>query len=63
MEFAEFKNKIRDIATKIESTKNNVCTEEATKNACIMPFIRALGYDVFDPNEVVPEFTADVGIK
>lgn len=63
MEFAEFKNKIRDIATKIESTKNNVCTEEATKNAFIMPFIRALGYDVFDPNEVVPEFTADVGIK
>lgn len=63
MEFAEFKNKIRDIAVKIESTKNSVNTEEATKNAFIMPFIRALGYDVFDPNEVVPEFTADVGIK
>lgn len=38
-------------------------TEEATKNALVMPFISALGYDVFDPTEVVPEFTADVGIK
>lgn len=34
-------------------------TEEATKNALVMPFIRALGYDVFNPLEVVPEFTAD----
>ncbi len=38
-------------------------TEEATKNALIMPFIQALGYDVFNPDEVVPEFTADVGLK
>lgn len=38
-------------------------TEEATKNALIMPFIQALGYDVFNPEEVVPEFTADVGLK
>ena len=28
-----------------------------------MPFIAALGYDVFNPIEVIPEFTADVGIK
>jgi hypothetical protein len=28
-----------------------------------MPFIAALGYNVFDPFEVVPEFTADVGSK
>nr|WP_217909992.1 type I restriction endonuclease [Pseudenhygromyxa sp. WMMC2535] len=38
-------------------------TEEATKNALVMPFIAALGYDVFDPAEVIPEFNADVGIK
>ncbi len=29
----------------------------------VMPFINALGYNVFDPLEVVPEYTADVGIK
>jgi hypothetical protein len=28
-----------------------------------MPFIQALGYVVFNPAEVVPEFTADVGTK
>lgn len=38
-------------------------TEEAAKTALVMPFLQALGYDVFDPAEVVPEFTADVGIK
>ena len=38
-------------------------TEAATKNALVMPFIRALGYNIFDPQEVVPEFTADVGTK
>lgn len=38
-------------------------TEEAAKNALIMPFLQSLGYDVFNPAEVVPEFTADVGTK
>ena len=28
-----------------------------------MPFIQALGYDVFNPLEVIPEFTADIGMK
>lgn len=28
-----------------------------------MPFISALGYDVFNPTEVIPEFIADVGVK
>lgn len=28
-----------------------------------MPFISALGYDVFNPTEVIPEFTADIGKK
>lgn len=28
-----------------------------------MPFFQCLGYDVFNPLEVVPEFIADIGIK
>lgn len=28
-----------------------------------MPFLRALGYDVFNPGEVVPEYTCDVATK
>ena len=38
-------------------------TEEATKSALVLPFIQMLGYEIFDPTEVVPEFTADVGTK
>ena len=61
MDIAE---RIASLATKIEQQKANIATEEATKNAFIMPFIaHVLGYDVFNPDEVVPEFTADVGTK
>ena len=54
---------IRSIAAKIEKSRSLVQTEEATKNAFVMPFIAALGYDVFDPTEVTPEMVADVGVK
>lgn len=42
---------------------DNLKTEEATKMALVAPFINALGYNVFDPSEVIPEFIADVGLK
>ena len=58
-----FEDKIRSIANKASDTAQKLETEEATKNALVMPFIAALGYDVFDPDEVVPEYTADVGTK
>jgi hypothetical protein len=52
------------LASKVQQQKASIQTEEATKNAFVMPFIAlVLGYDVFNPQEVVPEFTADVGIK
>jgi len=57
-------DKIDDIASKVRAQKSSITTEEGTKNAFVMPFISAvLGYDVFNPSEVIPEFTADVGIK
>jgi hypothetical protein len=59
-----FSDGLAGLAKKIRDTRESVQTEEATKNAFIMPFISTvLGYDVFDPSEVVPEFTADVGVK
>lgn len=54
---------LQQLAARIPSQLAHIQTEEATKNALIMPFIHALGYNVFDPTEVVPEFTADVGTK
>ncbi|MBQ7216508.1 MAG: type I restriction enzyme HsdR N-terminal domain-containing protein [Synergistaceae bacterium] len=59
----ELIDSIRQIAKVYTERKDIIQTEEATKTALIMPFIGALGYNVFDPTEVVPEYTADVGIK
>jgi hypothetical protein len=59
----EFQNKLKGLADRVSNLKENIQTEEATKNAFIMPFIQILGYDVFNPMEVVPEFTADIGIN
>lgn len=60
----EFSEMLAALALKVRNQKDVIQTEEATKNAFIMPFISTiLGYDVFNPLEVVPEFTADVGVK
>jgi len=59
----DFKDQILQLATRVEKLLPQLQTEEATKNALIMPFIQALGYDVFNPFEVNPEFIADIGIK
>ncbi|WP_417563100.1 type I restriction endonuclease [Microbacterium sp.] len=60
----EFEQRLAALSTKAISQAGVIGTEEATKNALVMPFIsQILGYDVFDPREVIPEFTADVGLK
>src|SRR6201985_3894174 len=61
MDFAEA---LEALAQKVGAQRDAIHTEEATKNAFVMPFISSvLGYDVFNPLEVIPEFIADVGIK
>ncbi len=59
----DFQAKLQELSDKIRQAKDLVQTEQATKSAFIMPFLQLLGYDVFSPSEVVPEYTADVGIK
>jgi hypothetical protein len=59
----DFIDHLRVLATRIANTKDLIQTEEATKNAMIMPFIQILGYNVFDPLEVTPELVADIGTK
>jgi hypothetical protein len=59
----DFKDAIKQLADRVGKLKENIQTEEATKNAFIMPFINALGYDVFNPLEVIPEMTCDIGTK
>lgn len=59
----DFQTRISELSEKIRQSQALVQTEQATKSAFIMPFLQLLGYDVFSPLEVVPEYTADVGIK
>lgn len=56
----DFIERIDVLSKRIPQIANSLQTEEATKNALVMPFLHTvLGYDVFNPSEVVPEFTAD----
>lgn len=59
-----FENAVEGLAVRVAEHGPSLTTEEGTKTAIVLPFIaRVLGYDVFDPTEVQPEFTADLGTK
>ncbi|MFX0555623.1 type I restriction endonuclease [Maribacter sp. CXY002] len=59
----QLQNQLKALAEKIGKLKEKIDTEESTKHAFVLPFINILGYDTFNPTEVVPEFTADIGLK
>lgn len=59
----ELQNQLKALAEKVIKLKEQIDTEESTKHAFVLPFINLLGYDTFNPTEVVPEFTADLGLK
>jgi predicted type IV restriction endonuclease len=60
----DFIDRIKQIGEQISKLREQIQTEEATKNAFVMPLLSALGYDIFNPTEVCPEYTADaIGLK
>ena len=59
----EFNESIKQFSERVSTMKDNISTEEATKMSLIVPLFQILGYDVFNPTEFCPEYTADVGIK
>lgn len=59
----EFKDELKKYTERLETIKDTLQTEEATKMSLIVPFFQLLGYDVFNPLEFCPEYTADIGIK
>ncbi|MCK8495896.1 type I restriction endonuclease [Spirosoma sp. RP8] len=59
----DFKDQIKQHGERVARLKESIQTEEATKTALILPFLQTLGYDVFNPFEVVPEFISDIGTK
>lgn len=52
-------DELRKISEKIDQQRHLMTTEEATRQVSILPFIRALGYDVFNIKEVVPKYNLD----
>lgn len=60
-----FNEKFQSYKKRVLGFKDNLndMTEEATKNALVMPFFSMMGYDVFNPSEFIPEFVCDVGTK
>ena len=59
----DFTDRIRKLGDRIHERKPHIHTEEATKQSLIIPFIRELGYDIYNPAEVVPEYTADLDTR
>ena len=59
----DFIDDVRTTSKRYRSWLEHLNTEEATKTSLVMPFIQMLGYKIFDPTEVRPEYTADVGTK
>jgi predicted type IV restriction endonuclease len=59
----DLKIKLEQLHQKVVGLKEQINTEEATKNAFVMPFIQILGYDIFNPTEVIPEHICDIGTK
>jgi hypothetical protein len=59
----DLKLKLEQLHQRVDSLKDQINTEEATKNAFVMPFIQIIGYDIFNPTEVIPEFVCDIGTK
>ena len=59
----DLKLKLEQLHQRVDALKEQINTEEATKNAFVMPFIQAIGYDIFNPTEVIPECICDIGTK
>lgn len=57
---------LSDILSLAERVKNALpqnLNEANTKTSLIMPLLQAMGYDVFDHNEVALEYTSEYGTK
>lgn len=59
----DFSERVRELTKRSKHASKHALTEEATKTSVILPLIQTLGFDVFDLEEVTPEFVADVGLK
>lgn len=55
----EFIEELNILAKNSLELKDEIQTKEAVKHSLVMPFLALLGYNIFNPKEVVPEYTSD----
>lgn len=58
-----FKEQLEQLSQQVAERKSHIVNEEMTKQSLIIPFIQLLGYDIFNPLEVRPEYSADFAKK
>lgn len=60
--FMDFIDRVKAFAAIVPQRLDGIKTEAATQQFLVMPFVQQiLGYDAFNPNEVMPEYDANVG--
>lgn len=57
------KEKLNCLSLKIDTIKDKIKSEEATKQSLVLPLLNILGYDIFNPEEVMPEVPCDISGK
>lgn len=64
MEGTDFVDRIKAVVAELRKRAPHCKTEEATKMSLILPFLeKVLGWNPYDPHQLVPEFAADIGTK
>ena len=64
MEGTDFVDRIKAVVAELRKRVPHCKTEEATKMSLILPFLeKVLGWNPYDPHQLVPEFAADIGTK
>lgn len=54
---------VSSLCERVKQLQRTSINEAMTKTSLILPFIQALGYDIFNPMEVAAEYTSDYGTK
>jgi len=58
-----FTDDIAKLSEQVRKRLEHIQGEEATKQSLILPFFSSLGYDIYDPTEVKPEYVSDAATK
>ena len=58
-----FKNQVEQLADRVPQLRDQLKSEEGAKTALVLPLLQILGYDIFNPKQVMPELIADIGTK